>query len=181
MIRKILLTLAALVAVLVVAIALQPAEFRVSRSAVLPAAPSVVFSQVNDLRKWEAWSPWAKLDPDSQVSFTGPAEGEGSSMSWKGNDKVGEGTMTVTESKPDERVALRLDFVKPFAGTSQTEFTFQPEAEASHTRVTWTMTGTNQFVGKAIGLIMNCDKIVGGQFEEGLANMRAAVAKSGQP
>lgn len=89
--------------------------------------------------------------------------------------------MTVTESKPDERVALRLDFVKPFAGTSQTEFTFQPEAEASHTRVTWTMTGTNQFVGKAIGLIMNCDKIVGGQFEEGLANMRAAVAKSGQP
>ncbi|MBE2181313.1 MAG: SRPBCC family protein [Chthoniobacterales bacterium] len=176
MIKKILLIFAALVAALVVVIALQPSDFRVTRSAVLPGSPETVFEHVNDLRKWEGWSPWAKLDPDSTATFAGPASGTGSSMTWSGNNDVGEGTMTITESKPGERIEMRLAFVRPFEGVSTTEFTFVPDAGG--TLVTWTMSGTNDFVAKAIGLVMDCDKMVGGEFEKGLENLKKVVPGS---
>ncbi len=174
MIAKILVGLAALVAVLVIVVATRPSEFRVTRSAVLPAAPAEVFAQVNDLHKWEGWSPWAKLDPKSKSTFDGPVSGVGSSMAWAGNNEVGEGKMTITESVPDERIGMRLEFIKPFEATSTTEFTFKPDGDS--TRVTWTMDGTNNFMGKAISLVINCDKMLGDQFEEGLANLKGVVA-----
>jgi uncharacterized protein YndB with AHSA1/START domain len=177
MIKKTLLALIGLVvvaiAIFAVVAAVQPDEFKVSRSAVIPASPEQVFSQVNDFHKWEEWSPWAKLDPNSKETFSGPASGQGASFAWAGNQEVGEGSMTITESRPNERILINLEFIKPFAGTSLTEFTFQPQGD--QTLVTWTMSGKNNFIGKAVGLFMNCDKMVGGQFEKGFANMKAAV------
>ncbi|MFZ4681947.1 MAG: SRPBCC family protein [Terrimicrobiaceae bacterium] len=174
MIIKILAGLVILVAALVAFIATRPADFTVTRSAVLSAPPAAVFAQVNDLHKWEAWSPWAKLDPNSKATFDGPAAGPGSSMAWAGNNEVGEGKMTITESTPAERIAMRLEFLKPFQATNTTEFTFKPEGDG--TRVTWTMSGENNFMAKAVGLVMDCDKLVGGQFEQGLANLKGVVA-----
>src|SRR6185369_8440127 len=106
-----------LVALFVVVGAMQPSEFQVERTATIAATPADVFAQVNDLHKWDAWSPWAKLDPNAKIAFEGPDAGQGAAMSWAGNDKVGEGKMTVVESKPNDAVRLKVDFVKPLEGT----------------------------------------------------------------
>ena len=169
--KKVAVGLGVLVLGLVVVIALQPSEFRIERTAVIAAPAPVVFNQVNDLRKWEAWSPWAKLDPQAKTTYEGPPAGVGSSFSWVGNEKVGEGRMTITESRPSERVTFKLDFVKPFVATNTAEFTFKPEG--NRTAVTWSMSGHNGFVAKAICLVMNMDKTVGGEFDKGLASMKS--------
>jgi len=174
MMLKILLGLAVGVAVFLIVVALQPSQFRVARRAVIPAPPAVVFGHVGDLQKWQAWSPWAKLDPNSKISFDGPSDRVGSSFAWSGNDKVGEGRMTILESRPNELVRFRLDFEKPFKGTNEAAFALRPEGAG--TAVEWSMTGTKNFIFKAVGLFMNCDKMLGGQFEEGLANLQAACA-----
>jgi hypothetical protein len=161
------------IAALAVFIYSQPDEFRISRNAAIYAPVHDVFEQVNDLHKWQAWSPWAKLDPNASNTFEGPQAGMGSSMEWNGNSKVGAGKMTVTHSKPYELIQMKLEFFRPFKAVNQTVFTFAPNG--NHTQVSWTMTGRSNFVGKAMNLIMNCDKMVGGQFEQGLNNMRAAV------
>jgi uncharacterized protein YndB with AHSA1/START domain len=173
MVKKILLAIVALVAVLVVVVALQPADFTVERSATMAAPPEKVFAQVNDFHNWEAWSPWAKLDPNAKNSFEGPTSGEGAIFKWAGNDQVGEGAMKITESKPNELIKIKLDFIKPFAGTSLTEFAFKPIDD--QTKVTWTMTGHNDFMGKAFCLVMNGKKMMGGEFEKGLASMKVLV------
>lgn len=165
----------AVIAVIVFAIiaAKQPAEFRISRTGTISAPASVIFPHINELPKWQAWSPWAKLDPAAQNSFEGPVAGIGAVMRWAGNNKVGVGGMTITDSRPDQYIQFKLEFLKPFKATNTAEFTFQTEGD--HTTVTWTMTGNNNFVGKAMGLIMNCEKMVGGQFEQGLANLKSVV------
>lgn len=173
MLPTILFALAAIVAVFIVVVATRPAEFRVSRSATIPAAPAEVFAHVNDLHNWEAWSPWAKLDPQAKGTYDGPRAGEGASFAWSGNSEVGEGRMTITESRPHELLRLRLEFVKPFKATNEAEFTFQPQGE--QTLVTWSMSGRNNFMSKAVGLFMDCEKMVGGQFEQGLANLTSVV------
>jgi hypothetical protein len=160
-----------LLAVFAVFIQTRPGEFSVSRSVSIGVPPAKVFPNVNDLQKWEAWSPWAKLDPDCKTTFEGPTAGTGAIMRWDGNNKVGKGSMTVTDSKPTELVRFRLDFLKPFKGTNTAEFTFKPES--SSTLVNWSMSGTNNFVGKAMSLVMNCEKMVGPQFEKGLARLKA--------
>jgi hypothetical protein len=170
MLIKILIGIAGLVAVFCVVVALQPSEFSVSRSAVIAAPAPVVFTKVNDLHTWQEFSPWAKMDPNAKVAFAGPAAGEGASFTWAGNNQVGEGTMTVIESRPAERVRFRLDFLKPFKSTSEALFTFEPDGAG--TRVTWTMTGRNNFMFKAVGLFIDCDKMIGPQFEQGLANLK---------
>jgi len=169
MIKKLFLALLIVVAVFLAIVAMQPAEFRVARSATISAPPATVFAQVNDLHKWQEWSPWAKLDPNAKATFEGPPAGEGAVFGWAGNDQVGEGKMTIIESHPNERVKFRLDFVKPFAGTNEAEFTFQPQG--ADTLVTWSMTGRKNFVMKAISLFMNCDKMIGPEFEKGLAQL----------
>jgi hypothetical protein len=171
MLIKILVVIAVILVVFVIVVALQPAEFRIVRSsAPISAPPVVVFGQVNDLHKWQAWSPWAKLDPDAKNTFSGPPAGDGAAFAWAGNSNVGEGSMTITESRPNEFVRFRLDFLKPFKGTNTAEFTFKPEGD--QTVVTWSMAGRYNFITKAIGLFMNCDKMVGGQFEKGLADLK---------
>lgn len=167
----ILLALGFIAILLVIVIAGQPDEFKVSRSAKIAAPPEKVFPHVNDLHKWETWSPWAKLDPNAKSSFDGAASGAGAAMAWVGNSKVGVGKMTITESKPSESIRFRLDFEKPMKATNTAEFIFKPEG--GQTVVTWSMAGQNKLAGKIFGLLMNCDKMVGGQFEKGLASLKA--------
>lgn len=173
MLKYILIGLASVVVVFLIVAAVQPADFRVTRSATVTATPAAIFEQINDLQKWNAWSPWAKLDPNAKNTFEGPPAGVGASFAWAGNNQVGEGRMTITESKPTELIVMRLEFTKPFAATNTTEFTFEPVGD--QTKVTWSMSGKNNFMGKCVGLVMNCDKMVGGQFEQGFANLKAIV------
>jgi hypothetical protein len=173
MLKKILLGLVAVIVVFLGIVALQPSDYRVTRSAVVSAPAPAVFAQVNDFRKWEAWSPWAKLDPAARSSFDGPQAGKGAIFRWAGNSKVGEGSMTLTESRPSDLVRIRLDFVKPMAGTSFTEFTFKPQG--NQTAVTWTMSGEKNFISKAICMFLDQDKMIGGHFEKGLASLKSVV------
>jgi hypothetical protein len=170
MLIKILIGLAVVIAIFLLVVAFQPSEFRVTRSASIPVPAPVVFEQVNDLHKWQAWSPWAKMDPASKIAFEGPPAGVGASFSWAGNDKVGEGRMTIIDSRPNVLVRFKLEFKKPFEGTNYADFAFQSN-DGQPTTVTWTMTGENNFIFKAMSLFMNCDKMVGDQFEAGLKNL----------
>ena len=154
--------------------ALQPSHLEVSRSTEIDAPPAAVFEQVNDFHHWDDWSPWAKLDPSMKTSFEGPKFGEGAKYSWDGNDKVGAGRMTIVDSKPPETVKIKLEFLRPMASVADTLFTFTPVG-AGKTKVTWKMSGENGFIGKAFSLIMDCDKMVGPDFEKGLANLKAVV------
>src|SRR5579864_5349509 len=169
----ILIVIAVVVALLIVVIATRPADFSIARSTTISASPQAIFPQVNDLHSWEAWSPWAKIDPAMQMTFAGPAAGTGAVYTWVGNNKVGEGRMTIVESRPSELVRIKLEFIKPFAATNATEFTFQPQG--NQTAVTWSMSGKRNFMSKAMSLVMSMEKMVGGQFETGLQQMKAVV------
>ena len=175
MIKKVILGILAAILVVIVGlcaiVAMQPGEYKVTRSAVVNAPPEKVFDQVNDLHKWDAWSPWAKLDPNMQKSYAGPESGQGSTYSWSGNDQVGEGKLTIAESHPSQHVKLDLEFIKPWQAKSSTEFMFTPEGNG--TKVTWTMSGSNNFTGKAFGMLMNMDKMIGNDFDKGLAQLKA--------
>jgi uncharacterized protein YndB with AHSA1/START domain len=179
MLKKILITLAVIIVVFLIVVAMQPSEFRVTRSTTILAPPGAVFPFVNELKRWEAWNPWGKLDPAMKLTYEGPPAGKGAAYAWVGNHEVGEGRMTITESRPDELVQFKMDFYKPMAGTSDAEFTFKPEGH--QTAVTWSMTGRNNFVAKAMCLFMNMDRMIGGQFEKGLASMKATVEMSPRP
>jgi hypothetical protein len=181
MIKKIL-TIIAAVAVIIgafaVYVALQPADFRIERTATIAAPVSDVFVQVNDLHNWQAWSPWAKLDPQAKISFEGAPAGEGAVFTWSGNNDVGEGSMTLAESRPNELVRIQVAFVRPFEGGNISEFAFKPEGQ--QTAVTWTMSGRNGFIGKAICLFVDMEKVLGGDMEKGLAQMKSVTeAKAG--
>ena len=171
MLLKILIVLALIVVAFVVVAALQPTEYRVVRSANIAAPPAVVFARVNDLHQFQEWSPWAKLDPAAKTTFEGPPAGAGAVFNWAGNHEVGAGRMTITESHPHDLIRFRLDFLKPFAGTANAEWTFKPEG--TQTAVTWSMSGRKNFVSKAISVFMSMDKMIGGQFEKGLADLKA--------
>lgn len=179
MIKKIALGFAAVVAVFLIVVAIQPAAYRVARTATLAAPPPVVFAQVNELKKWEGWSPWAKMDPTMKLTYSGPPSGQGATYHWVGNDSVGEGRLTITDSRPNDLILFDLEFIKPMADTCLTRFDFKPEGAG--TTVTWTMTGTNNFIAKAVCLFMNMDKMVGGQFDQGLQSMKAIVEAGAKP
>ena len=176
MLANILIILAVVIAGFVVVVALRPSAFRIVRSALIGASPEVVFPQVNDLHNWEAWSPWAKIDPTAKSTYEGPPAGVGAAFGWSGNNKIGEGRMTITDSQPHKLVRFRLDFLRPFKGTNTAEFAFSPEG--GQTRVTWTMMGTYSFIPKAMGLFINCDKMVGEQFEKGLRDLNSVVGQA---
>ena len=166
----IFLALAIIVILFILLVAGQSDEFTVTRSAKISAPPEKIFPHVNDLHNWEAWSPWAKLDPNAKNSFEGAASGVGAAMAWEGNCKVGVGRMTITESKPSESICFRLDFKKPMKATNLAELNFK--TEGGQTLVTWSMTGQKNFVGKFFHLLMSCDQMIGGQFEKGLAAIK---------
>lgn len=173
MFRKILIALAIILLLLVVVITRRPSDFRYTRSLAIAAPAAAVFAEVNDLHKWEAWSPWAKIDPAMKMTYEGASFGVGSSYSWSGNNEVGEGRSTIVESRPSDLIRMKLEFKRPFAGTNDVEFSFKPEG--AQTVVTWTMTGKSNFMGKAVGLVIDCEKMCGGQFEQGLAGLKSVV------
>jgi hypothetical protein len=173
MARKILIGVAALIVLLVIVILTRPATFHIERSITMSAPPETAFAQVNDFHAWPAWSPWEKLDPQMKKTFEGPPAGVGAKYAWAGNDKVGEGRMTMEKSEKPSTIGIKLEFLKPFEATNDTTFTFAPAAGGS--KVTWAMDGENTFMGKAASLFMDMDKMLGDDFEKGLAAMKTAA------
>ena len=153
----------------------KPDHYHIERSATIAAAPEVVFEQLNDFHRWEAWSPWEKLDPALKRTFVGPPSGKDASYAWVGNDKVGEGRMTIVESEPGARVGIKLEFIKPWAETCRAEFSLAPEGGS--TRVMWAMDGNRNYVSKIFCVFMDMDKMIGGDFERGLGQLKT-VAES---
>lgn len=151
----------------------KPDEFKVTRTVTINAAPEVVFPWLNNLQNGQKWSPWVEMDPNAAYTFEGPVEGVGAIIHWEGK-KSGKGMMTITESAPNERVVSRLDFEKPMASTNTTEYAMTPD-ENGGTQVAWTMQGKNKLINKMMSVFMNCEKIVGDQFDKGLANLKKIV------
>ena len=179
MVKKIILgviavILAAIIGV-VIAASLQPTEFTVTRSEDISAPPEQVFPHINNLKKWDAWSPWDKLDPNMQKTYEGPDAGEGASYSWDGNDEVGAGSLTITKSDPNKRVDMHLKFVRPWEDECNVDFQLTPDGKT--TEVSWTMHGENDFMGKVMCLFMDMDAMVGTSFEEGLAELKKVAEK----
>jgi hypothetical protein len=175
MLKKVLVALAAVIVILLVVIATRPGEYRVARSVTVAATPALAWEQVADFHKWEAWSPWAKIDPGMKTEYAGPTAGTGASYHWAGNDKIGEGRMTITDARPGMDVVIRLEFIRPWASVNTTTFAFAPDGAGS--TVTWTMAGQNTFMGKAMSLFVDMDRMIGPDFEKGLAALRG-VAES---
>ena len=179
MLKKIALALLAVVLAFAVYVAMQPATAAVTRSAMIAAPPAAVFPYVNDLHKWQDWSPWAKLDPKAKAKFEGPQAGTGAAFSWSGNTEIGEGKMTIAESKPDEYVKINIDFERPFSGRSVAEFQLKPDGAG--TNVVWSMTGERPFFARATCIIFNADKMVGDMFEKGLESLRKLATTTPPP
>jgi hypothetical protein len=171
--KRLLIGLVLLIAAFATVVALQPDDYRLTRMTTIAAPAAAIFPHVNDLHRWEDWSPWAKVDPNARVTFGGAPAGPGAVFSWDGNDKVGAGTMTITDSRANDLVRIKTDFAKPFAGTSYTEFVFSQTG--NQTDVIWTMTGTHSFIGKAMCLFMPMETMLGPDFEKGLAQMKRVV------
>ncbi len=176
MLKKILIVLVVAIAGFAGYVALQPSHFNVERTATIAAPPANVFGHVNDLHKWEGWSPWAKLDPNAKIGFEGAPAGTGAGFTWSGNDKVGEGRMTVTDSKPTDLVSIKVDFTRPFEGSNKSEFTFKPDG--NKTAVTWAISGHQNFVEKAMCIVMNGKKMIGDQIEDGLGKLKTVAEQN---
>ena len=179
MLIYILIAAAVIVIGFVIVVATRPSEFRVTRSTTISAPPSSVFEQVNDFHRWNDWSPWARMDPNARNSYDGAAAGVDAGFAWSGNSKVGEGRMTITESVPPQRIGIRLEFIRPFKATNLAEFTFRPQGDQTH--ITWSMSGRANFFFKAMGLLMNCDDMIGKDFDRGLAQMKSIVESARAP
>lgn len=173
MLTTILLVLVGIVVLILVVASTRPSTFRVVRTATIDAPPEKIFPLLNDFRGWASWSPWERMDPAMERNHSGAASGVGAKYHWRGNKKVGEGSMEILESAPPLRLKLRLDFIKPFEGHNQIEFTLAPTG--SGTTVAWDMHGPANLMTKVMGLFMSMDKMIGKDFEAGLENLRAQV------
>lgn len=160
-------------AAVIVPVVLQPDEYQVERSITIDAPAAEIFPHVNDFHKWDAWSPWLKIDPNATKTYEGPETGRGAVFRWKGNDEVGQGSMTILDSHPNDDIKIELAFLEPFRNTADTEFTFKEVNQK--TVVTWKMHGHSNFAGKAFHLVMDMDKLIGDKYYEGLANLKKVV------
>ena len=179
MFKKILIGAVVLVLGLVGLVLAQPSTYVVERSANVSAPAATTFALVNDFHHWDRWSPWAKLDPSQTTTYEGPAFGKGAIQKWTGNDKVGEGQMTILDSKDAAQVDIRLEFIRPFASVAQPTLQFAPQQDGA-TKVTWRMSGENGFISKAMSLVMDMDTMIGADFEKGLAAMKTAAEADAQ-
>jgi len=170
-----LIAVAALGALLIFA-ATRPDTFRVQRSASIKAAPDKLYPLINDLRQFNTWNPYEKKDPAIQGSYRGPASGPGAGYDFQGNKDVGKGSIEIVESSPPGKVMMKLDMLEPFEGHNIIEFSLAPRGEA--TEVTWAMHGPSPFVGKLLGVFVNMDRMIGRDFEAGLANLKARAERA---
>jgi uncharacterized protein YndB with AHSA1/START domain len=176
---KIALIVLAVIAVSIAGIlalaATKPDVFIVQRTASIKAPPEKIFPYINDFKQWPLWSPYEKIDPNMKRTYGPQTAGKGATYGWDGNKNIGSGSMEILEALAPRKVEIKLDFTRPFEAHNIAEFTLQPAGEG--TTVTWTMRGPLPFFAKIIHVFMNMDKMVGGQFDEGLANLRAAAEK----
>jgi uncharacterized protein YndB with AHSA1/START domain len=175
MFKKITIVVAVLIAALLVFAATKPDTFRVQRAASIKAPPEKVFALLNDFQRWEAWSPWEKKDPAMRRTFSVVTSGKGAQYAWEGNKDVGQGRMEIAESVPPSKVAIKLDFVKPFEAHNAVEFTLEPKGDA--TNVTWAMQGDTPYLAKIVHVFLDMDKLVGKDFDAGLANLKTLAEK----
>jgi hypothetical protein len=169
--------LVALVVLAVLGLALtKPSELFVERQATISATPSVVYALINDLHRFNEWSPWAKRDPEMTTSFEGPSSGVGASYSWRGNRDVGVGRLTITDALIDSKVGMRLEFIEPFAATNQVQFSLTPSAEG--TRVTWAMSGRNDFMSKLGSVFIDVEGMIGKDFDSGLRSLKTLAERA---
>lgn len=173
MVTTLLIVLVLLIAVVLVLASTKPATFRIERSISIHAPPDRIFGLIDDFREWPRWSPWEKVDPSMTRTLSGAASGVGAVYAWLGNNKVGQGRMEITASVPPSRVTIQLDFLKPFEAHNIADFTLTPAGET--TNVTWAMHGPNRFVSKIMSVFVSFDRMVGKDFEAGLAAMKAAA------
>jgi hypothetical protein len=153
--------------------ATKPDTFRVQRAVTIKAPPEKITAVLSDFQAWKAWSPWEKMDPAMKRTYSGAPRGKGATYAWEGQE-VGQGRMEITEAAPS-RVAMDLDFVKPFEAHNKVEFTLQPKGDA--TEVTWSMVGAVPYPAKIIHVFVNMDRMVGSQFEAGLADLKTLTEK----
>jgi len=178
MLLKILIILSLLIAGFCIYAATRPNTFRYTRSLAIQAAPETLFPYINDVHRFQEWNPFVKEDPHNRITYSGPHAGLDASCDWSGG-KSGEGSMTVVESKPAELVRYRMDFRKPFAATHAAEFTLEPKDGG--TVVSWSLYGDNNFIGKAMSVFIDGDKMCGDQFIKGLTHLKTLVENPGVP
>lgn len=164
----------AIIAILLFA-ATRPETFHVERSTTIAATPEKISPLVDDFHNWNQWSPWAHLDPNMRVTYSGPSAGAGAVYEWQGNSKVGKGRMEIVAAEPTA-TSIKLDFLQPFESHNRSNFVLQPEG--SVTRVTWTMDGTNTFMSKLMSVFVSMDKMIGKDFEAGLGNLKSVAERS---
>ena len=176
----------AIIAAALLYAATRPNSFRVERSTRINASPEKLFTLISDFHQWENWSPWEKIDPAIQRTYTGPSQGRarpgsgpsqgpGAVYAWAGNKDIGQGRMEITEITAPTKVVIKLDFIAPFEAHNTVEFTLQ--AQGSATTVTQAMYGPSPFISKLMSLVFSMDKMVGSKYEEGLANLKALAEK----
>lgn len=175
MLKKLLLLVVILLAALLAYASTKPDTFRVQREATIQAPPTRIFALLNDFHAWEAWSPWQKLDPAMKQTHGGAAAGVGAIYAWEGNSDVGKGRMELTASTPPSRLTIQLDFLEPFEAHNTTEFLLEPNGAGAN--VTWVMHGPSPFLSKVMSVFVDMDAMIGKDFEQGLANLRAVAEK----
>jgi hypothetical protein len=173
-IKIVLIVLVVAVAGVLAFAATKPDSFRVQRSTSIKAPPEKISAVLSDFQAWKAWSPWEKMDPAMKRTYSGEPKAKGAKYVWAGNGEVGEGSMTLTEAQPS-RVALDLDFVKPFEGHNKVVFTLTPKGDA--TEVTWDMHGPSPYITKVIQVFCDMDGMIGKEFEKGLADLKTLTEK----
>jgi hypothetical protein len=173
-IKIVLIVLLVAVAGVLAFAATKPDSFRVQRSTSIKAPPEKISAVLSDFQAWKAWSPWEKMDPAMKRTYSGEPTAKGAKYAWAGNSEVGEGSMTLTEAQPS-RVALDLDFVKPFEGHNKVVFTLTPMGDA--TEVTWDMHGPSPYITKVIQVFCDMDGMIGKEFEKGLADLKTLTEK----
>ncbi|MBV6324743.1 SRPBCC family protein [Duganella violaceipulchra] len=174
MLKKIAIGVVVLVLIVLGLAAMQPDSFRVQRTIAIKAPPDKILPLISDFHNWTSWSPWEKLDPAMKRTYSGAPKDLGAVYAWEGDDKVGAGRMEITGQAP-AKVDIKLDFLKPFESHCQTEFALEPKGEL--TTVSWTMSGPSDFMTKLMGLVVSMDRMIGKDFETGLANMKAVAEK----
>jgi hypothetical protein len=171
MLKKVFGGLAVVLVGFLAFVATRPAHYHVERTVAVSAPAELIYAELDDLRRWAAWSPWDKIDPNVKRSFAGPERGLGASYSWQGNDEVGEGKMTIVRADPPNNVAYKLEFFKPMESLAEATMNVARHGERAH-KVTWGMEGQNNFVGKLFCLFVDMDKMLGKDFETGLNKLK---------
>jgi len=175
MIKIIAIMVVVLIAAVFIYAATKPDTFRVERAASIKAPPEKIFALINDLHSMQTWSAWEKVDPGMKRTHSGAASGKGAVYEWEGNKEIGQGRMEIIESSPPSRVTIRMDFIKPFAAQNTVEFTLQ--ADGDSTLVTQAIFGPSPYISKLMGLVCSMDKMIGGKFEESLAELKTIAEK----